>query len=121
MVKIISNGETIAIADEPRYIHKNEESGAYVRVLQEDAQGIAVMGEPYNLPGHTEITRTVLKNEETGETETVTAPEAYAVEVDGGEIAFGQETKIAEVDETSTTGLLAVTDLYEELLDKGVL
>lgn len=29
--------------------------------------------------------------------------------------------KIIEVDETSTTGLLAVTDLYEQLIDKGVL
>lgn len=121
MVKIISEGKTIALCDEPRYIRKNEESGAYVRVLREDAQGIAVLGEPYNLPGHTEITRVVLKNEETGETETVTAPEAYAVEVDGGEVAFEHGSKIAEVDETSTTGLLAVTDLYEELVDKGVL
>ena len=36
-------------------------------------------------------------------------------------MAFEHGSKIAEVDETSTTGLLAVTDLYEELLDKGVL
>ena len=121
MVKIISNGETIALSEEPRYIRKNETSGAYVRAQQEDAQGIAVLGEPYNLPGHTEIARTILKDEGTGETETATAPEAYAVEVDGGEIAFGQDGKIAEVDETSTTGLLAVTDLYEQLVDKGVL
>lgn len=121
MYKIISDGKVIALCDEPRYIHKNEESGAYVRVLREDAQGIAVLGEPYNLPGHTEITRVVLKDEKTGEMETVTAPEAYAVEVDGGEIAFRQDEKIAAVDETSMTGLLAVTDLYEELLDKGVL
>jgi len=30
-------------------------------------------------------------------------------------------TKIGEIDETSTTGLLAVTDLYEQLINKGVL
>ena len=30
-------------------------------------------------------------------------------------------TKIDEIDETSTTGLLAVTDLYEQLINKGVL
>ena len=30
-------------------------------------------------------------------------------------------TKIGEIDETSTTGLLAVTDLYEQLIEKGVL
>lgn len=29
--------------------------------------------------------------------------------------------KIGEIDETSTTGLLAITDLYEQLLEKGVL
>lgn len=29
--------------------------------------------------------------------------------------------RIGEIDETSTTGLLAVTDLYEELINKGVL
>ena len=29
--------------------------------------------------------------------------------------------KIGEIDETSTTGLLAVTDLYEQLIEKGVL
>lgn len=121
MVKIISEGATIALCDAPHYIRLKAETGAYVGATQEDAQGIAVLGEPYNLPGHDEITRTVLKNEETGETETVTAPEAYAVEVDGGEVAFEHGSKIAEVDETSTTGLLAVTDLYEELVDKGVL
>ena len=30
-------------------------------------------------------------------------------------------TKIGEIDETSTTGLLAVTDLYEQLIEAGVL
>lgn len=121
MVKIISEGATIALCDAPHYIRLKAETGAYVGATQEDAQGIAVLGEPYNLPGHDEITRTVLKNEETGETETVTAPEAYVVEVDGGEISFAQDEKIAEVDEASTTGLIAVTDLYEELIEKGVL
>ena len=29
--------------------------------------------------------------------------------------------KIGEIDETSTTGLLAVTDLYEQLIEAGVL
>lgn len=121
MHKIISNGEIIALCDVPRYIRRKAETGAYVEATAEDAQGIAVMGAPYNLPGHDEITSTQLADEETGETETVIAPEAYAVEVDGGEIAFRQDERIAEVDETSTTGLMAVTDLYEELLDKGVL
>lgn len=86
MVKIISEGATIALCDAPHYIRLKAETGAYVGATQEDAQGIAVLGEPYNLPGHTEITRVALKNEETGETETVIAPEAYAVEVDGGEM-----------------------------------
>ena len=121
MVKIISEEKTIAIADKAHYIRLKEETGVYVGATQEEAQGIAVMGTPYNLPGHEEIRRTVIKDEETGETETITAPEAYAVEVDGGEIAFSQEEKIGEVDETALAGLMATTDLYEELIDKGVL
>lgn len=30
-------------------------------------------------------------------------------------------SKISNVEETSTTGLLAITDLYEQLINKGVL
>ena len=121
MFKIISDGEVIALCDEPLYIRLKPESGAYVKAkTPEQRQGISVNGTPYNLPGHTEIERVVFDEEsETNSTET--APEATAVYVDSGTIAFTQGEKIAEVDETSTTGLLAVTDLYEELLDKGVL
>lgn len=32
-----------------------------------------------------------------------------------------QQEQIEQIDETSTTGLLAVTDLYEQLIEKGVL
>lgn len=36
-------------------------------------------------------------------------------------IAGVQQEKISQVDETAIAGLMAVTDLYEELLGKGVL
>ena len=36
-------------------------------------------------------------------------------------IAGVQQEKISQVDETAIAGLMAVTDLYEELLSKGVL
>jgi len=121
MVKIISNGEVIALAEEARYIRLKKESGAYVHCKEDKAQGLVAFGTPYNLPGHEEITQIVIKDEETGETERVVAPEAYAMQVDGGEIAFRQEGKISEVDETALTSLMATTDLYEELLNKGVL
>ena len=121
MVKIISNGEIIALAEEARYIRLKKESGAYVPCKEDKAQGLVVLSTPYNLPGHEEITRIVVKDEETGKTETVVAPEAHVMQVDGGEIAFQQKEKLAEVDETALTGLMATTDLYEELLNKGVL
>ena len=35
--------------------------------------------------------------------------------------AEAQQEQINQIDETSTTGLLAVTDLYEQLIEKGVL
>ena len=56
------------------------------------------------------------------------APEAIVQLVDGGELVFGQENKIVsnenkinEVDKNAVIGLMAATDLYEQLLSKGVL
>lgn len=125
MKEIIANGEIIALVDEPRYVRLKEASGAYIQCSEEDAEAVAVSGTLYNLPGNTNIKHIVINGEETEE---VTAPEAYVREVDGGEVTFqnrvnieNNEVRIAEVDETALTGLMATTDLYEELLSKGVL
>ena len=108
----------IGYVDEPRYIKLKVTSGAFIPCKKEDAQGVALKGTPYNLAGHDEIKIQVMENDTMT---TQAAPAVYVREVDGGEIAFQQDEKISEVDETSTTGLMAITDLYEELLDKGVL
>jgi hypothetical protein len=76
MYRIFNDGRTIAICDKPTYIRLKEETGVYVSATGENAQGIAVAGVPYNLPGHDEIKLT----------DGQTAPEAYAMEIDGGEL-----------------------------------
>lgn len=48
----------------------------------------------------------------------LTRDEYYAIM---GEMTRENTARLDEVDETSMTGLLAVTDLYEQLIEKGVL
>ena len=128
MFKVVSNGSVIGYQTEPWFIKRNPESGAYIRAEEEDAQGISVSGVPYNLPGHTEITQTRTVDEESGETEEHVAPEAYWDDVDEAEILQALQAanednagKIGEVDDTSTASLAAVTELYEQLVEKGVI
>lgn len=119
MFEIIrADSGVIGYVDEPRYIKVKPSTGAFIPCPKEDAQGIALKGTPYNLSGHNEITITVME----GDLPVVKpAPEVYVREVDGGEVSFAQSEKIVKVDEEATTGLIAVTDLYEELIEKGVL
>ncbi len=130
MYQIISleTGDIVAICDRPCYIKVKPETGVYVRTTQNEAQGVSAGGIAYNLSGHNEIKSVRLKDEEAGITETVIAPEAIVQLVDGGELVFGQENKIVsnenkinEVDKNAVIGLMAATDLYEQLLSKGVL
>ena len=51
MYAIISKGELLALCERPRYVKRNEETGAYVEAAEAEALGIAVGGEVYNLPG----------------------------------------------------------------------
>lgn len=70
MYKIMSGGEVIALCESPTYIRLKHSTGCYVKASRGNAEGIAVAGTPYNLPGH------VMKPE---------LAEAYPVEVDAGE------------------------------------
>jgi hypothetical protein len=79
MYQIISEGQVIDTCEEPRYIKYKPASGCYVQTTADKAQGVAVRSLPYNLPGHTEITRDVY-DEETETSETVIAPVAEVVE-----------------------------------------
>ncbi len=127
MYQIISDGQIVSLCDNPRYIKVKPSTGCFVQTTAEEAQGVSAGGKPYNLSGHTEITVTNY-DEETETSETVPAPVADVREVDGGEVAFKEgvrigenEVKIEETSDTALAGLMATTDLYEELLDKGVL
>ena len=127
MYEIISEGQIVSLCDKPRYIKVKPSTGCYIEATAEDAQGVSAGGKPYNLAGHTEITVTNY-DEETETSETVPAPVADVREVDGGEVAFKEgarindnEVKIEETSDTALAGLMATTDLYEELLNKGVI
>ena len=127
MYEIISEGQIVSLCDKPRYIKVKPSTGCYIEATAEDAQGVSASGKPFNLSGHTEITVTNY-DEETETSETVPAPVADVREVDGGEVAFKEgvrindnKIKIDETNDTALAGLMATTDLYEELLNKGVL
>lgn len=101
MYKIMSGGEVIALCDKVNYIRYKPESGAFVAAkFPYPKQGIAVNGKPYNLPGHTEI-----------QVDGVAMPEAYAVEVDGGEMI------VAGMNEVETTTGDALCELDAGLED----
>lgn len=127
MYQIIVNGEVVALCDKLRFIKVNEKSGAYIQATEKDAQGV-VGNIAYNLTGHDEIKTVRVVDQEKGTTETTTADVATVREVDGGLITFEQNAKIQssqaktnEINETALTGLMATTDLYEQLVNKGVL
>ena len=73
MYRVTCGSEIIALCDKPRFIRKKVESGAFIQCDENEADGIAVAGEVYNLQGKTTIEG---------------APEAHVVEVDGGTALF---------------------------------
>lgn len=52
MYKITKNGETIAVCETPLYIKVDPETGCYIEATAKGADGIAINGVPYSLPGH---------------------------------------------------------------------
>lgn len=96
MYVINSEGERLIYCEAPRYIKVNPNSGCFVQAEEDDAQGVAVMGNPFNLPGHTEIMRDVFIPTEGGEegegtVERQVAPEAEVQRVDNYEFLMGLE------------------------------
>ena len=55
MYAIISDGVLLALCDKPRYVRKNEASGAYVEAEEAQAEGISVNGDLYNIGGGSAI------------------------------------------------------------------
>lgn len=81
MYAIISGGVLLALCDKPRYVKKNEASGAYVEAAEAEAIGISVSGDLYNLGGGTAIPD---------------APEAIITRRDIAEYVFQNRVRIAE-------------------------
>ncbi len=93
MYGIYSGGELLALCDKPRYVRLNEQSGAYIEATKDKAQAIAVNGELYNIPGGNAIEN---------------APEAVAVEVEAGEIAFSNRARIVQNEETTGAAVVEI-------------
>lgn len=116
------NGERLSLCEAPRYIKINPNSGCFIQAEEDDAQGIAVFGQPYNLPGHTEIMRDVFIPTEGGEegegtVERQVAPEVEIERKDNYEFLKGLEEKdsLQDVDITNTD--MALCEVYEQLLE----
>lgn len=87
MYAILSGGALLALCDKPRYIKVNEATGAYVEAKNiEEAIGLSVSGDLYNLPGKTTIEG---------------APEAVVSEVEIGELIFRTTAELHNVGEAS--------------------
>jgi hypothetical protein len=107
-----SEGKTVAYTERSPYVKIEDGVSKICPVNQ--AEGIVAGGNTYNLLDHEEVFPG--------------RPVAYAYPVDTGSVInqVSQRTdnnteKIAEVDDTALASLEATTDLYEQLLDKGVL
>ena len=121
MYILTSNGERIGLCSEPRYIKVNPNSGCFVQTQESDAQGIAVMGNPYNLPGHIEIMRDVFIPTEGGEegegtVERQVAPEIEIQRIDAYEFINGMVDKDSTQDDDITSTQMALCEVYEMLL-----
>ena len=99
MYAIISGGLLIALCEEPLYIQRNA-TGVFVKTTPEEAIGVAVAGEPYNLPGSTAIEG---------------ASEAFVREEEAGEYIFRNRMRIVENEESTRTAFVEVEDAMCEM------
>ena len=118
MYRLKVNDERLTFCEEPRYIKVNPTSGCFIQATPEDAQGIAVFGQPYNLPGHTEITHEVFTPTEGGQEGEGTvsreiAPEIEFERVDEYQFLATLEDKDFSQDDEITNVELALCDSYE--------
>lgn len=116
MFIIRSDGKTVALMDQPRYIRVNADTGVYIEADEQEAEGIAANGQPFNLPGHTEITRQVFvpgETEDEGTVVTETAPEAEVVSTELLEYVKGLEDSNAALEDDLTNTQLALVEVYE--------
>lgn len=103
MYKILSNGSLISLCSKPRYVKINENNGAYVESTKEDAIGISVYGDFYNLPGK-------ITNPE--------RPVAVVVQDDSEEYIFRNRTRIAKNEEATN---IAIVEMENAMCDLDTL
>ncbi len=107
MKAILSAGLLLALCERPRYVKRNPESGAYVEVEEAEAEGLAVGGNLYNLPGSSAIPD---------------VPEAVVSDMDGAEFIFQNRAYIGEVEKTTGAAVInieeAVCDLDAATTDR---
>lgn len=100
MFAILSEGALLALCERPRYVKVNEETGAYVEAPAEEAEGVAVDGQVYNLQGGTAIPD---------------APEVVIQEADAPEYVFRNRARILLNEETTGAVIVAMEEALCEL------
>lgn len=100
MYAIMSGGALIALCEKPRYVKLNEDSGAWVEANAEEAVGVSVCGDLYNINGGNAIPD---------------APEAVVSEGDVSEYVFRNRAKIVENEENTGTAIVDVENAVCEL------
>lgn len=100
MFAILSEGALLALCERPRYVKVNEETGAYVEATAEEAVGVAVDGQVYNLPGGTAISDT---------------PEAVIQEAEAPEYVFRNRARILLNEETTGAAIVAMEEAMCEM------
>lgn len=99
MYAICSGGELIALAENPRYVKRNED-GIFVEAAAEDAEAIAVNGTLYNIPGGDTIEG---------------APEAVVVEAEAEEYIFTNRVRIEQDAASGNARISTVEDAVCDL------
>ena len=96
MYAIISGGVLLALCDKPRYVRKNEASGAYVEAEEAQAEGISVNVSEYVFRNRARIA----ENEENTNTAIVEIEEALCeLDTASTENATAVEDALCELDE----------------------
>lgn len=100
MKAILSAGLLLALCERPRYVKRNPESGAYVEAEEAEAEGLAVGGDLYNLPGGTAIPN---------------APEAIVNDIDSAELIFQNRAHIGKVEEDTGAAVISIEEALCDL------
>lgn len=100
MYAVLSGGVLLALCDKPRYVKVNEASGAYVEAEVEEAIGISVNGDLYNINGGDAIPD---------------APEAIVTDSDIAECVFRNRARIVENEETTNAAIVEVENALCDL------